>query len=155
MDAYTPVMKKFSNILLLLIIISFSLQAQTSGIEATIRALEQKENKAVLEKDTNTLKKVWSPDFTVNSPFGSIEAGGQSTLDRPVITRLNYLNFERNIEKILVKGDIVITMGNERVVEKGQNGGAGRTIKRRYTNIWMKQNNEWQVIARHANVICE
>lgn len=147
-------MKKFA-ILLALIISFFSLQAQQSNIESTIRALEQKEVKAALEKDTATLKKIWSPDYTVNSPFNSIEAGGKSTLDRPVIKRLSYLKFDRNIEKVLVKGDVVISMGNEFLVEKGQSGEAGRTIKRRFTNIWMKQNNEWQVIARHANEICQ
>jgi len=147
-------MKTFS-ILLTLLIACFSLQAQTSSVEDTIRMLEQKADKAVVEKDTTTLKKIWSPDFTVNSPFNTIEPGGKSTVDRPVITRLSYLKFERNIEKVLIKGDVVITMGNELVVEKGQNGGTGRTIKRRYTNIWMKQNNEWQVIARHANMICQ
>jgi ketosteroid isomerase-like protein len=140
---------------LILIIACFSVQAQTSSVEETIRALEQQADKAVLEKDTVTLKKIWSPDFTVNSPFNTIEAGGKSTLDRPVITKLNYLKFERNIEKVLVKGDAVITMGNELVVEKGRNGEAGRTIKRRFTNIWMKQNNQWQVVARHANEICQ
>ena len=146
-------MKKLST-MLILIIAGFSLQAQTSSVEETIRALEQKADKAVLEKDTTTLKKIWSPDFTVNSPFNTIESGGSSTLDRPVITRMNYLKFERNIEKVLIKGHVVITMGNELVVQKGENGEAGRTIKRRYTNIWMKQNNQWQVIARHANEIC-
>ncbi|HUH33613.1 MAG TPA: nuclear transport factor 2 family protein [Daejeonella sp.] len=147
-------MKTFS-ILLTLLIACFSLQAQTSGVEETIRMLEQKEVKAALEKDTTTLKKIWSADYTVNSPVNTIEAGGKSTLDRPVMRRVSYLKFERNIEKVLVKGDVVITMGNELIVDRGKNGEADRTIKRRFSNIWMKQNNEWQVIARHANVICQ
>ena len=138
-----------------LLLYGVSLCAQTSDIETTIRALEQKEVQAVLLKDTVTLKKFWSADFTVNNPFNTITEAGKNTLDRPVIRRLTYLRFERNIEKVLVKGDVVITMGNELVVEKGKNGESGRTIKRRYTNIWMKQNNEWKTIARHANEICK
>lgn len=147
-------MKKLSILLILMIAGSY-LRAQISSIEATIRALEQKAVKAVLEKDTTTLKKIWSPDFTVNSPFNSIEAGGKTTLDRPVMTQLDYLKFDRNVERVLIKGDVVISMGNELVEEKGINGEAGRTINRRYTNIWQKQNNQWQVIARHANEICQ
>ena len=138
-----------------LLVCSLSLRAQTSDIASTIKALEQKEVLAVLAKDTAALRQLWSPDFTVNTPFNTVVEGGKNTLDRPVITRLNYLRFERNTEKVLVKGDVVITMGNELVVEKGENGEAGRTIKRRYTNIWMKQNGVWQTIARHANEICD
>ena len=147
-------MKKI--ILLLVFGIScLSLQAQTSDIESTIKALEQKEIQAVLQKDTATLKKIWSRNFTVNSPMNTIQAGGKSTLDRPVINQMSYLKFDRHTEKVLVKGDMVITMGSELVVRKGTNGEAGQTIRRRYTNIWMKQNNEWQLGARHANEICQ
>jgi hypothetical protein len=36
----------------------------------------------------------------------------------------------------MVKGDMAITMGSEEVVPKGDTPDAGKTIKRRYTNIW-------------------
>ena len=147
-------MKTFC-LLPVLIISCLSLQAQTSNIDSTIRALEKQEVKAVLQRDTSVLKGMWAPDYTVNSPMNGIQGGGKSTLDRPVLRRTNYLKFDRNIEKILVKGDVVISMGNELLVEKGTNGQPGRTIKRRYTNTWMKQNNAWQLIARHANEICQ
>ena len=147
-------MKKFI-LLLILLIAGSALHAQQEEVESAIRALEQKEVKAVLAKDTTTLKKLWAADFTVNTPINSINAGGKSTLDRPVITRLAYQEFERNIERILVRGDMVITMGNEMVVRKAGDDQAGRTIKRRYTNIWMKQGKEWRLTARHANEICQ
>jgi ketosteroid isomerase-like protein len=147
-------MKQFILVAVLLLY-GVSLCAQTSDIESTIKALEQQEVQAVLVKDTVSLKKIWSPDFTVNAPLNRVVEPGKNTLDRPVITTLNYLRFERNIEKILVKGDVVITMGNELVVIKGKDGESGRTIRRRYSNIWMRQNNEWMLIARHANEICQ
>ena len=37
----------------------------------------------------------------------------------------------------------------------GNGGNAGAIIERRYTNIWMKNGNNWQIVARHANVICK
>ena len=132
-----------------------SLFAQTPDIEKSIRALEQKEAQAVLVKDTVFLKKIWSSDFTVNAPLNKVIEAGKNTLDRPVITTLNYLQFERNIEKVLVNGDVVITMGNELVLVKGKSGEADRTVRRRYTNIWMKQDSEWKLTARHANEICQ
>jgi hypothetical protein len=30
---------------------------------------------------------------------------------------------------------------------------AGKTIKRRFTNIWKKEDGTWRLFARHANVI--
>lgn len=31
---------------------------------------------------------------------------------------------------------------------------SGQTVKRRYTNIWMKQSAGWKLVARHASVVC-
>ena len=30
---------------------------------------------------------------------------------------------------------------------------AGRTIQRRFTNVWKNENGVWRLFARHANVI--
>lgn len=127
---------------------------QKNNTEATIRALEKKEAEAVLVKDTATLGKMWSKDFTVNNPFNKIAKPGKTIVDRPVINDLHYASFDRNIEHVLVKGNVAIVMGNEVVVEKGEKGKAGRTIKRRFTNIWIKEGDEWKQTARHANEIC-
>lgn len=145
-------MKKILFTLILVLSCSF-LSAQEEDLENLIRDLEQKVVKAVLVKDTALLKSMWSKDMTVNNPFNQIAKPGKTTLDRPVINELEYASFIRNIEYVLVKGCVVITMGNEVVVEKGNNGTPGRTIKRRYTNIWMQEDNAWKVIARHANEI--
>lgn len=141
-------------LLLTLLLTCYSLQAQMTSTETTIRALEQKEVNAVVVKDTAALSKMWSKDFTVNNPFNKIVKAGKTTVDRPVINDLNYTSFERNIEHVMIKGDVAITMGNELVVEKGEGGKTGRTIKRRYTHIWMQEGNEWKMTARHANEIC-
>jgi ketosteroid isomerase-like protein len=145
-------MKK-SIVAFILVFSCFVLSAQQKDLEKFIRDLEQKEVEAVLAKDTVLLKTMWSEDMTVNSPFNQIVKPGKTTVDRPVISRLNYASFQRNIESVLIKEGIIITMGNELVVEKGDKGTPGRTIKRRYTNIWMNEDDTWKIIARHANEI--
>lgn len=129
-------------------------QAQDATIEAAVRALDQQTLQAVLKKDTTTLLKLWSHDYTVNNPMNGIAKGGRNTLDRPVMNQLEYVSFVRNTEHVMVKGDVVILMGNEVVVPKASDGAAGQTINRRFTNIWQKQGGEWKLIARHANEIC-
>ena len=143
----------------LLIALSFAvcvchLYAQDQNTETEIRRLEQVEVKAVLEKDTATLAQLWDQGFVVNSPANMIVLPGKTTVDRPVMT-MGRTSFTREIEQIIIRGNTVFSMGSETVVPAGDQPGAGQTVKRRYTNIWMKQEGVWKLVARHANVICQ
>src|SRR5690606_3299481 len=104
-------------------------------------------------KDANTLQQLWAVDFMVNAPFNRITMGSQEVIELVKKGAIDYSSFTRNIEQVMVKGDMAITMGSEEVVPKGNSPDAGKTIKRRYMNIWTKQNNTWKLTARHANVI--
>jgi hypothetical protein len=44
-------------------------------------------------------------------------------------------------------------MGAEIVQPIGDAALAGKTVQRRFTNIWKKDGNTWCAIARHANVV--
>ena len=128
-----------------------------SKTEAEIRALEQTGVKAILNGDTNTLKQIWAPEFLVNTPRNEITGTRDSVLMLQKAGMLSYSTFEKNIERIQVQGNIVITMGHEVIVSKNNTPAAkaGQVIKRRFTNIWMKKNGKWQLIARHASIICK
>lgn len=67
---------------------------------------------------------------------------------------IHYSSFVREIETITFQGETAIVMGKETVKPDGNAPGAGQTILRRYTSIWMKRNSKWLLIARHANIIC-
>lgn len=142
------------NFTALIFLTACSIASFGQDIEKTIRDLEQLEREAVLKKDTTTLRKIWSHDFTVNAPINKVMRGGKNTLDRPVITSITYSSFERNVENVLIKGDVAFAMGNE-VVVQSNNGSAPRTVNRRYTNIWKNENGQWKLVARHANDICQ
>ncbi len=146
-------MKKIIFTLALLSCAGF-LFAQDQNIEKEIRALEQKEVKAVLEKDSVTLLKLWDKDYVVNSPDNVVVFPGKTTLDRSVLKR-SRISFTREVEQIIIKGDVVFSMGSEIVIPSGDDKLSGQTVKRRYTNIWMKSDGNWKLVARHANVICQ
>jgi len=57
------------------------------------------------------------------------------------------------VEAVLVHGDTVILMGQETVKPKGKAPFAGQTLRRRFTNIWMKRDGRWQLTARQATII--
>jgi hypothetical protein len=44
-------------------------------------------------------------------------------------------------------------MGLETLIPRGEAKNAGKTVKRRFTNIWMKQNEVWKMTARQATII--
>jgi ketosteroid isomerase-like protein len=128
--------------------------AQNQAAEDEIRKLEQTEVQAILAKDTVTLKKLWDKNYVVHNPENKIVPASPNPFDRPVLQRAR-TSFTREVEHITLNGDIAISMGNETVVPAGDLPNAGQTVKRRYTNIWMKAGGSWKLVARHANIICQ
>lgn len=123
---------------------------QKAAIEQEIRRLDVAHADAVLRGDLAALDKLWTEDFRVNNPFNEIDKA-----DRIRTGTVTYTSFVRVPESVLIHGDTVIVMGGETVVPKGNSPDAGKTIKRRYTNIWMKRKGQWRLVARHASVICQ
>ena len=128
-----------------------------SKTEAEIRRLEQVGATAILNGDTNMLKQIWAPEFLVNTPRNEITGTRDSILLIQKAGMIDYSTYEKVIERMQFQKDIVITMGHETLVSKNDTPAAkaGQVYKRRFTNIWMKKNGEWQLIARHASVICQ
>jgi ketosteroid isomerase-like protein len=125
--------------------------ADTPGIvEQEIRRLDAQEADAVLRGDYVLIDELWADDFIVNNPFNSVGFGRTGRVRTGVIT---YASFERVPEFVGLRGDVAIVMGHEVVVPIAPSVDAGRTLRRRYTNIWMKTAGGWKLAARHANVI--
>jgi ketosteroid isomerase-like protein len=131
-----------------------SLHAQQATIEAEIRKMEDAERLATLNKNAAALEKIWSTTFLVNAPAGRVVQATGNVADRPVMS-ISYSSFAREVEHIQIKNDVVFSMGNETVVMGANMPNANQTIKRRYTNIWMKEDGGWRLVARHASVICQ
>jgi ketosteroid isomerase-like protein len=119
--------------------------------EATVRRLDLAEADAVLRADFGAVERLWAYDMTVNNPFNQVVRSSGGRVRTGAVT---YSSFVRNIESVEIHGDTAIAMGNEVVVPSGKSVGAGTTVRRRYTNIWMKRDGNWLLTARHANVIC-
>jgi ketosteroid isomerase-like protein len=128
--------------------------AQNLTTETEIKNLEQNEVQAVLNKDTIELKKLWDKDYVVNNPENKIVLAKLNSVDRPVLQKQR-TSFTREVEKIIINGDVAISMGRETVVVMDDNTKTEQTVERRYTNIWMKKDGSWKLIARHANKICQ
>ena len=123
-----------------------------SKVETEIRKLEQLELTTVQKGDTTALLNIWAKEFVVNNPyqqivtvpqiFGFIRSG-----------QIDYTTVVRQVEKVTVVENIAISMGKEIVTPEKKTNFAGKTVTRQYTNIWIKRNNSWKMVARQATII--
>jgi ketosteroid isomerase-like protein len=127
---------------------------QKDVLEQEIRRLDRAEADAILQKDVRALEKLWAEDFTVNSPRNVISSGRKEVLALFTNGIIDYSSFVREVETVLVHGDTVILMGLETIKPVGKAPFAGQTVRRRFTNFWMRREGKWSLTARHANLIC-
>jgi hypothetical protein len=123
-----------------------------SKVETEIRKMEQLEITTVQKGDTTALLNIWAKEFVVNNPyqqivtvpqiFGFIRSG-----------QIDYTTVERKVEKVTVVENIAISMGKEIVTPEKKTNYAGKTVTRQYTNIWIRRNNSWRMVARQATII--
>jgi ketosteroid isomerase-like protein len=144
---------------MMLLILTAGLACATTGSlssstndEAAIRALEEQERLAVLNKNFTALEGIWSERFMVNAPTNQI-APNRNFVLAAFRQGLAYSSFERNIERVFMEGDLAIVMGGETIKPTGNAPMAGQTVPRRFTHIWKKEGGAWRLLARHANVI--
>lgn len=121
--------------------------------ESEIRKMENLEREAVMKGDSVALfDKIWSPRMIVNTPanlVGTVE--GTKAHFRS--GDLNYLSFERTIERIEIHEDVAIVMGAEIIKPQGRQTNAGKTVSRRFTHVWLFRDNRWSLVARQATII--
>jgi len=121
--------------------------------ETEIRRMENLERESVLKGDSVALfDKIWSPKMRVNST-ANIVGTVEGTKAHLRSGDLNYLSFERNIEKITFNDNVAVVMGGEIIKPQGHQVNAGKTVSRRFTHVWLYKNNQWSLIARQATII--
>ncbi len=124
---------------------------QNDALEQEIRKLEQAQVDALLRNDLVAMERTWAKDYIVNNPFSQAANASQGPIRAGTLT---YSSFIREIERVLFHGKTVIVMGQETVGPSGTSPDTGKTINRRFTNVWMKKNGKWLLTARQASVIC-
>jgi hypothetical protein len=126
---------------------------EEAQILKTVEAIDDEEPASVLKGDPAAQSRFWAADLTVNAPGNRIVHHDQILELMKQHTGLQYSSFERHREATLVRADCVVTMGYEIVVPKGNVPDSGKTINRRYTNIYYLENGSWHIIARQATNI--
>ena len=95
----------------------------------------------------------YSSTFVANTPAGGV-VRGDVLLELFASGNISYSHVEQNIEYAGSHGpDIVVLMGEEVVVPGEGAPNAGERIRRRFTDVFRRENGEWRHDLRHANVI--
>lgn len=123
-------------------------------LEQEIRRLDLAHADAILRRDVEALKNLLAEDATTNHPTNKIVNEREGIFELIRNGTINYAAFERVPETFLFYKNMVVVMGRETIVPAGSAPGAGQTVRRRYTNIWMKHKGKWLLNVRHANVVC-
>jgi ketosteroid isomerase-like protein len=116
--------------------------------EQDILAREEQNRAAFLAVDLAALDRLWTDDFSVNSPH-NVVGDKRRTLALLERGRIRHSSVTAEIEHMASHGDVVVVMGRERVVDAPEDG----IIHRRFTNLWRLEGGSWRCFARHANVV--
>lgn len=119
--------------------------------EQEVRAQEAAQVRAILAGDVRALEELWGATLHVNAPDNTVH-DKQSLFGVMKAGVLSYSAFEQAIDYIGLQGDVVIVMGQETVIPS-QGKRSGEKVRRRFTDVWMKQKGAWVQIARQDTVI--
>lgn len=116
--------------------------------ESSLRAADQAERDAFFTGDPVLQERIWGPTFVVTTPGGEVLGrdviiGALESGARP------YRRFERETERVQVHDGFAVTLGRETVVPMTSD----TSVYRRYTHLWMRHDDGWRLVARHASLL--
>ena len=142
---------KVSNLFFISFIFISTVAIGQSSDEMEIRKLEKHWTELLDKGDTTSLLKIWSEKYVVNNPNGKI------VTPKEIIALMKsghkFPAVERIIEKITFNQDIAIVMGKELQQPENMTPNHDNWIPRRFTNVWIKTNEGWQLAARQSTQV--
>jgi len=120
--------------------------------ERHVRAAEERHLNAFLTNDVAAIDAMLADDFIVNSPQNRIIEKGE-LLRMVEAGVISISTFQQEIESIRRFGNIAVVMGEDHVVYAEPSPAAGRTDRRRFTDLWELRGDAWIFVARHATIV--
>jgi ketosteroid isomerase-like protein len=103
-------------------------------------------------QDVEAVAALSAPNLIVNTPVNRV-ARLEQVIGFFKAGRMNYESVDVTIEGLDGRGDHVVIMGEEVVRPKEGVPNAGRTVRRRFTDVWHKQpDGAWRLSIRHATI---
>lgn len=125
--------------------------AKDAEIAAVLEAVNGIDD-ALIQDDHAAFAAFLAKDLVVNNPQNGISRSG-ATGTRNASGLIRYSRYLRSVEYAGKLGDLVVLMGEERVVPKGDAAGNGKEVRRRFTDVWRREGGRWLLALRQATVV--
>jgi ketosteroid isomerase-like protein len=107
---------------------------------------------AFAAQDVDAVKAVTARDLIVNTPANRV-ARFETVMQFFQAGRMNYEDAEATIEAVDGRGDHVVLMGEEVVKPRETAANSGKTVRRRFTDVWRRDaDGTWRLTIRHATI---
>lgn len=141
-----------TSILVIGFIFVITISFGQSKDEIEIRRLEKYWTELLDKGDTTSLLEIWSKEYVVNNPNGKI------VTSKEIVALMKsghkFPKIERIIEEITFNQNIAIVMGKEIQQPVNMTNNQEKWIPRRFTNVWIKAENGWQLASRQSSETC-
>lgn len=123
--------------------------AQESADAATIRVLETKWADSYKNRQVDVLSSLMSDDYVITMEDGSVygKVGFISHTAQPS-EKVNLVEFADL--KIRMHGDAAVVTGSYH--EQGESAGKPYDYRDRMTDLWMKTDGKWKLVASHYSI---
>jgi hypothetical protein len=125
--------------------------AKDPRIAAVLSKVEQIDD-SLIRDDHAAFAALLSKDLVVNNPLNMVFVSS-AVANRSASGLISYSRYVRSIEYAGMLGDMVLLMGDERVVPKGNAPMAGKEVRRRFTDVWKMESGHWLLAARQATIV--
>lgn len=108
---------------------------------------------AIVAGDGKAFLGVFAPDAAVNNPQNRVVTPQAVAMvfEKGLI---DYHSLDRMIEHVALRpSGEVVAMGEETVRPRGQAPNAGKTVRRRFTDVWRNDGGTWKLALRQATII--
>jgi ketosteroid isomerase-like protein len=107
---------------------------------------------AFAAQDVDAVRESSAQDLVVNTPANRV-ARLETVIGFFKAGRMNYESADVTIEALDARRDHVVIMGQEVVKPRETAANAGRTVRRRFTDVWRKEpDGQWRLTIRQATI---
>ncbi|HET7709683.1 MAG TPA: nuclear transport factor 2 family protein [Sphingomicrobium sp.] len=124
--------------------------------DASLRAADAEQMRIIVDGDARAQRELMHPNYMVNAPANRVLVKAQvvAMLDSG---QIGSDNFRRTIERTAITRNVGIVMGDETVIPAPDSAlgrlHPGKTLRRRFTNVFLWEGGKWLFLARQASVV--
>jgi ketosteroid isomerase-like protein len=126
--------------------------AARNSIATAALAARARLDDAFAAQDVARVAELSSKDLIVNSPRNAVFKREQ-VLELFKAGRMNYESADETIEALAATENQVVLMGEEVIRPQASAPNAGKTVRRRFTDLWRREaDGQWRLAARQATI---